>query len=160
MADLKEAESQQADGAVAAAPEKPKKEVKTPKTTKPKARAASAPRARPGKSGKGSPAATSVASPVISSSVRRNYSKQERAQKLGEIQKLVSVGESVKTATKKVGISEQTYYQWKKPAEKKAQGSEFVDLLKLEAENTRLKKLLAERLQKENAELKKRLAAS
>lgn len=31
---------------------------------------------------------------------------------LGQIEKAVSRGESIKSATKQAGISEQTYYQW------------------------------------------------
>ncbi|MFU0507363.1 transposase [Pseudaminobacter sp. NGMCC 1.201702] len=55
------------------------------------------------------------------------------------------------------GISEQTYYQWKKSAAPASTNGDLKDLLALEEENVRLKKLLAERLREENAELKKRL---
>ncbi len=157
MADLKEVEAQQPGSTPAAAPETPKKEEKPAKARKPKARVAGAPRAKGNKTKKVSPS-VAAASPAVSTSVRKTYSRQERAQKLGEIQKLIGAGESVKAATRKAGISEQTYYQWKKPGAPKASSNELSDLAKLEAENTRLKKLLAERLQKENAELKKKLA--
>lgn len=77
--------------------------------------------------------------------------------KLGQIEKSITGGESIKSATKQAGISEQTYYQWKKAAASVPESGELKDLIALEEENSRLKKLLAERLRKENAELKKRL---
>ena len=76
---------------------------------------------------------------------------------LGEIEKLTGRGETLKNAIKKVGISEQTYYYWKKAAGQSPQSGELKDLVKLEEENARLKKLLADRLRKENVELKKKL---
>jgi hypothetical protein len=110
-------------------------------------------------------AAKRVAKAVVSESVtpapskarRKIYSVNERAQKLGQIEKSIGRGESIKSATKHAGISEQTYYQWKKAAVSVPEGGELKDLLALEEENARLKKLLAERLRKENAELKKKL---
>lgn len=160
MADLKDAEAKQADNPVAATPAALKKEKTSPKTRKPKARVESASRTKTSKVKNDTSSAPSIAVPTISNALRRNYTKQERAQKLGEIQKLVSAGNSVKSATKTAGISEQTYYQWKRPDVKKPASDELSDLVKLEAENTRLKKLLAERLRKENSELKKKLAIS
>lgn len=88
---------------------------------------------------------------------RKVYSEQERAQKLAQIEKSVGRGASIKSATGQAGISEQTYYQWKKTVALAPTGGELKDLVALEAENDRLKKLLAERLRKENAELKKKL---
>lgn len=108
-------------------------------------------------------AAAPVAAASVSGSTRKTYSPKERAQKLDEIQKLIKGGDSVKNAAKKIGVSEQTYYQWKKPAAKKADsggGSDLTDLVKLEQENARLKKLLAERLRQENTDLKKKLGIS
>lgn len=58
---------------------------------------------------------------------------------------------------KQAGISEQTYYLWKKAAAPAADSDGLKDLVALEEENKRLKSLLADRLRKENAELKKRL---
>ncbi|MGK9286934.1 transposase [Sinorhizobium meliloti] len=96
----------------------------------------------------------------------RKYSADERAEKLTMIQSLLSVGKStLKDALKQVGITEQTYYNWKKaaqPASQKtaepvSQGDDLKDLLDLEEENKRLRKILAERLRAENAELRKRL---
>ncbi|MEI5676881.1 MULTISPECIES: transposase [unclassified Mesorhizobium] len=156
MPDVKEAGE-----AVSTGQEKPKTAEKSPKATKPKTRAPNAARAKAAKPAKASAtAAAAVATPVISASTRKRYSEKERGQKLGEIQNLIKAGESVRGATKKAGISEQTYYQWKKPTAKASQSDELKDLVKLESENARLKKLLAERLRKENADLKKKLGIS
>jgi hypothetical protein len=123
---------------------------------------------RPRKAAKAQPkrsAAKNVAKAVVSESAsraaarapRKIYSAKERTQKLGQIEKSISRGESIKSATKQAGISEQTYYQWKKAAASVPEGGELKDLLALEEENARLKKQLAERLRKENAELKRKL---
>jgi putative transposase len=108
-----------------------------------------------------------VAAPKLSTSVsassaatrktRKIYSEKERGQLLGQIEKSIGRGASIKDATRKAGVSEQTYYHWKKSAASASRGGELKDLLTLEEENARLKKLLAERLRKENAELKKKL---
>jgi putative transposase len=98
-----------------------------------------------------------VVAPAPAKARRKIYSAKERAQMLSQIEKSIAVGESIKSATKQAGISEQTYYQWKKAAASVPEGGELKDLVALEEENARLKKLLAERLRKENAELKKRL---
>lgn len=96
----------------------------------------------------------------------KRYSEKERAEKLTMVKSLLSVGKStLKDALKQVGITEQTYYNWKKaaqPASQKtaepvSQGDDLKDLLDLEEENKRLRKILAERLRAENAELRKRL---
>jgi putative transposase len=76
---------------------------------------------------------------------------------LGEIEKQTGRGESIKAAVKNAGISEQTYYQWKKATGQAPQSDELKDLVKLEEDNVRLKKLLADRLRKENAELRRKL---
>jgi putative transposase len=94
------------------------------------------------------------------------YSEQERKEKLKLIETQVAEGNgTLKNAIKSAGISEQTYYQWKrtvKPVEHRAEkllpaGEELADLVRLEEENQRLRKLLAEKLRAENAELRKRL---
>jgi putative transposase len=96
----------------------------------------------------------------------RRYSEQERKEKLKLIETQVSESKgTLKDAIKSAGISEQTYYQWKrtaKPVEQKAEkplpaGEELADLVRLEEENQRLRKILAEKLRAENAELRKRL---
>lgn len=88
---------------------------------------------------------------------RKIYSANERAQKLEQIETLIGRGESVANATRRASISEQTYYQWKKAAAPAADGDDLKDLVALEDENKRLKNMLAQRLRKENAELKKKL---
>ncbi|MBZ9761739.1 transposase [Mesorhizobium sp. CA8] len=89
---------------------------------------------------------------------RKVYSAEQRAQKLSQIEKLISGGATLRSAVEQAGTSEQTYYQWKKKAAAPAQaGDDLKDLLALEEENKRLRNLLAGRLRKENAELKKRL---
>ncbi|OHV79326.1 transposase [Ensifer sp. LCM 4579] len=96
----------------------------------------------------------------------KKYSEQERSDKLKLIETEVAQRDStLKDAIKRAGISEQTYYQWKraaKPVEQKAAtpvpaGDELADLVQLEKENQRLRNLLAEKLRTENAELRKRL---
>lgn len=100
------------------------------------------------------PAVPAVARPAG----RKIHSRQERAQKLDQIEKSVARGASLKSAVRQAGISDQTYYQWKKAAgPAPAPAGDLKDLLALEEENNRLKQLLAERLRKENAELKKKL---
>lgn len=88
---------------------------------------------------------------------RKTYSQNERAEILAKIEKSVGRGGSIKAAVAVVGVSEQTYYQWKKAAEIAAPTDDLKDLLALEEENKRLKRQLAERLRQENAELKKKL---
>ncbi|MDW9682349.1 transposase [Sinorhizobium meliloti] len=99
---------------------------------------------------------------------RRGYSEQEKSEKLKQIETQVSDGNTLKDAIKSAGISEQTYYHWKgaaKPAAQKGTkgpkplpaGDELAALVELEEENQRLRKLLAEKLRVENAELRKRL---
>ena len=152
MADLKETDSAQtstgapATGAAAVTKKKapqPKAAIARPKRPAPKAAAKSVPAA--------------VDLPATVRKVRKVHSEEERAQKLGQIEKSVGRGESIKSATKQADISEQTYYQWKKGAAPASENNDLKDLLALEEENARLKKLLAERLRKENAELKKKL---
>jgi len=88
---------------------------------------------------------------------RKVHSEKERALKLEQIEKSIGGGASVKNATAQAGISEQTYYQWKKVVTPASASGDLKDLLALEEENKRLKNLLAERLRKENAELRKKL---
>ena len=96
-------------------------------------------------------------SPAPAKIPRKIYSEKERAQKLAQIEKSIAGGASSKSAVSQAGISEQTYYQWKKAAAPASESDELKDLVALEEENKRLKKMLAEHLRKENAELKSRL---
>jgi putative transposase len=113
-------------------------------------------RTRAAKSGQQASSSKAVASPTARTA-RKIYSEKERAQKLGEIEKQIGRGESIKAAVQKAGISQQTYSHWKKAAGQTTPSDELRDLVKLEEENARLKKLLADRLRKENADLKKKL---
>ncbi len=123
-----------------------------------------APRARKSKpEAKQSPTTQAKATAVQSASSepiktrRRIYSDKERAQKLQQIEAAIAGGKSSKDAVAQAGISEQTYYHWKKAAAPASESGDLKDLVALEEENERLKKLLAERLRRENAELKRKL---
>lgn len=95
----------------------------------------------------------------------RRYSEAERTEKLGEIEAQISGGATLKAAAKGAGISEQTYYKWKREVPAKnpvitkpsSEVDTLSDLIELDAENKRLRGLLAEKLHAENAELRKRL---
>ena len=88
---------------------------------------------------------------------RRVYSEKERTQKVAQIEESISGGATLKSAAKGAGISEQTYHHWKRAAAPASNSDDLQDLVALEDENRRLKTLLAERLRKENAELKRKL---
>ncbi|MBB3458737.1 putative transposase [Rhizobium sp. BK313] len=107
--------------------------------------------------------ASAAKSPATKSS---RTSEQDRTEQLKLIETQVSEGTStLKDAIKGAGISEQTYYRWKqaaKPADQRnekliAVSDELADLVQLEEENQRLRKILAAKLRAENAELRKRL---
>lgn len=154
MADPQEAESVQATAGVPA-----KAEVSEPKKKAPRPRK---PKTQPKKSSESDVAKQATKAVGASTTTKRTgrkvYSEKERAHMLGQIEQSISRGSSIKSAVGQAGISEQTYYQWKKAAvPSPSQGDDLKDLLALEEENARLKKLLAERLRKENAELKKKL---
>ncbi len=131
---------------------------KRAKADKPKATASEKPARKTGTK-QAVKAAEAPTAPVMKGK-RKTYSEKERTQKLAQIERSISGGESVRNAIKQTGISEQTYYQWKKAVTSTAPastGDDLQDLLALEKENERLKKQLAEHLRKENAELKKKL---
>lgn len=121
------------------------------------------------KRGNGAAKAASAAKPEIAaaaSSKRKRYSESEKAAKLSAIEaETVKGAGRLKNAVKAAGISEQTYYQWKRAAQfversttkVPSHGNEVADLVKLDEENRRLRKLLAEKLRAENVELRKRL---
>ncbi|RDJ02022.1 transposase [Rhizobium grahamii] len=96
----------------------------------------------------------------------RRYTEQERREKIAFIEAAVAAGPATrKQAIHDAGISEQTYYQWMRSTQstdKTAAQSVPIadaadDLVQLEAENQRLRKLLAEKLREENATLRKSL---
>mgnify|MGYP006269421449 CR=1 FL=1 len=75
--------------------------------------------------------------------VRRRYTAEQIINKLREAEILLSRGDTVAVVTRKIGISDVTYYHWRKEY-----GGLSVDQAKrlrdLEVENTRLKKLVAD----------------
>ncbi len=127
-----------------------------------------APMAQKRRSPRPQKAASEAAQTKPPAAKRRGYTEQEKSEKLKLIETQVSEGSTLKDAIKSAGISEQTYYHWKgaaKPTQQKdtrgtkslPAGDELADLVKLEEENQRLRKRLAEKLRAENAELRKRL---
>jgi len=83
---------------------------------------------------------------------RRVYTSEQIITKLREAEIYIGQGKTVKETSKQLGISEQTYYRWRReyggmdiPQAKK--------LREIEKENTRLKKLVAD-LSLDNAILK------
>lgn len=113
------------------------------------------------------PAATRSRKPNSSSPTTgsRRHTDSEKSAKLAAIKSSVDQGATLKAAVKDNGISIQTYYQWKRAAatpietdaKPEPQETAFADLVELEKENRKLRKLLAEKLHAENAELRKRL---
>jgi hypothetical protein len=151
MADLSATESKEAAPKPAAAVVSPaeKKKPSRPLKTKVGSRTA-APK------GGAAKRSLDVSAPAARTG-RKIHSARERADKLAQIAKAVKSGEPLKSAVKQMGISEPTYYQWKKAAAPTPAGDEIADLLALEKENKRLKSMLAERLRNENGELKRKL---
>ena len=86
------------------------------------------------------------------SMVRKGYTAEQIINKLRETEILLSQGSTIGIASKKIGVTEQTYYRWRK--EYGGMRIEQAKRLKeLEKENTRLKKLVAD-LSLDNAILK------
>jgi len=75
--------------------------------------------------------------------VRKRYTAEQIINKLREAEVLLSQGNTVAVVTRKIGVSDVTYYHWRKEY-----GGLSVDQAKrlkdLEVENTRLKKLVAD----------------
>jgi len=75
---------------------------------------------------------------------RKRFSTEQIINKLREVELLNNQGTSLKVACKKIEVTEQTYYRWRKEY-----GGLRVDqakrLRELEQENSRLKKIVAER---------------
>jgi putative transposase len=75
--------------------------------------------------------------------VKKGYAPEQIINKLREVEILLSQGNSVIEASRKIGVTEQTYYRWRK--EYGGMRVEQAKKLKeLEKENTRLKKLVAD----------------
>lgn len=74
---------------------------------------------------------------------RRTFTPEQIINKLREAEVLLSQGDSVGEASRKIGVTEQTYYRWRR--EYGGMRLEQARRLKeLEKENTRLKKLVAD----------------
>ena len=74
---------------------------------------------------------------------KKGYTPEQIINKLREAEILLSQGNSIGEASRKVGVSEQTYYRWRK--EYGGMRVEQAKKLKeLEKENVRLKKLVAD----------------
>ncbi len=83
---------------------------------------------------------------------KRRYTAEEIINKLREVEVLLSKGQSAGEACRQIGVTEQTYYRWRKEY-----GGLRVDQARrfkgLEKENARLKRLVAD-LSLDNAILK------
>jgi len=74
---------------------------------------------------------------------KKGYTPEQIINKLREAEILLSQGNSISEASRKIGVSEQTYYRWRK--EYGGMRVEQAKKLKeLEKENVRLKKLVAD----------------
>ena len=84
--------------------------------------------------------------------VRKGYTAEQIINKLREAEVLLSQGNTIGVVSKKIGVSDFTYYRWRK--EYGGMRVEQAKRLKeLEVENSRLKKLVAE-ISLDNAILK------
>ena len=84
--------------------------------------------------------------------VKKSHSPEQIINKLREAELLLNRGSIVSEASRKIGVTEQTYYRWRK--EYGGMRIEQAKKLKiLERENTRLKKLVAD-ISLDNAILK------
>lgn len=96
-------------------------------------------------------------------SKRRRYSDAEKVEKVASIEADIGKGLTLKAAAKNAGITEQSYYQWKRAATAPGRSSQpigeitYSALLELEAENQRLRAQLAKTLRAENEDLRNRL---
>jgi len=83
---------------------------------------------------------------------KKRYSSEQIINKLREVELMVNRGSTIGEASKKIGVTEQTYYRWRKQY-----GGMHIEQAKrlkdLEKENARLKKLVAD-LSLDNAILK------
>jgi putative transposase len=86
---------------------------------------------------------------------KKTFTTEQIISKLREAEVLISQGQTVPAACKVIGVSEQTYYRWRK-----SYGGLKIDqvqrLRELEQENARLKRLVAD-LSLDNAIIKEAL---
>jgi transposase-like protein len=84
--------------------------------------------------------------------VRKGYTPEQIINKLREAEMMLSQGATIAVISKKIGVSDHTYYRWRKEY-----GGMRIDqahrLKELEQENSRLKRLVAD-LSLDNAILK------
>jgi putative transposase len=83
---------------------------------------------------------------------RNTYQPEQIIAKLREAEVLLSKGQTVSEVVRHLGITEQTYYRWRK-AYGGMQVNQALKLKELERENSQLKKLVAD-LSLDNAILK------
>ena len=81
-----------------------------------------------------------------------NYTTEQIIVKLREVEVLCSQGKTIGEAVRQIGVTEQTYYRWRKQYGG-MNSSDAKRLKELEKENARLKKLVAD-LSLDNAILK------
>ncbi len=83
---------------------------------------------------------------------RKTFKPEQIINKLREAEVLISQGSTIGAASRQIGVTEQTYYRWRR--EYGGMGVEQARRLReLEKENTRLKRLVAD-LSLDNAILK------
>jgi transposase-like protein len=88
----------------------------------------------------------------VISLARKTFKPEHIISKLREAEVLISQGATIGEASRKIGVTEQTYYRWRR--EYGGMGVEQARRLReLEKENTRLKRLVAD-LSLDNAILK------
>jgi len=84
--------------------------------------------------------------------VRRAFKPEQIINKLRQVEVLISQGSTIGEASRRIGVTEQTYYRWRR--EYGGMGVEQANRLReLEKENVRLKRLVAD-LSLDNAILK------
>jgi putative transposase len=86
---------------------------------------------------------------------KKTFTTEQIISKLREAEVLISQGQTIPTMCKAIGVTDQTYYRWRK-----AYGGMKIDqaqrLRELEQENARLKRLVAD-LSLDNAIIKEAL---
>jgi transposase-like protein len=89
---------------------------------------------------------------------RKRYTPEQIISKLREAEVLLSQGQTVAQASKQLGVSDQTYYRWRREFGG-MRTSQVRKLKDLEKENAQLKKLVAD-LSLDNAILKEAISGN
>ena len=89
---------------------------------------------------------------------RKRYTPEQIISKLREAEVLLSQGQTIAQASKQLGVSDQTYYRWRRELGG-MRTSQVRKLKDLEKENARLKKLVAD-LSLDNAILKEAISGN